>query len=242
MALAIDGTATGTATGGTTVATSTTMLTTANAGDIVVVFTHAEAVNAQGAHPTVSGISGGGLSWAKRSAANLDNGGFGNAYNRCECWWAYASGTLSGVTITATWTGVTIDDMSIVAFGVTGFTGTNYKTNPWDANASLPAINSASTTTTPTVSGVSTNNAAVMVLDLVATAGGGNINAGNIAGSAATSVTLANNGGGTNNSGVGALESVFSSAQSSITVDGNTSRNGWMIIADALCQIGTASG
>lgn len=236
-ALAIDGTPQGgTATGGTTCAPAA--FTTGGAG-IVVFATHAEAVTVQGAHPTVSGVSGGGLTWAKRSSQPLDNAGFGNAYNNLEIWWAFSAGALVAQTITVTWGGVTIDDMSCVVFGVNGFTGTDYQTNPWDANASLPAKASAGTTTVPTVSGVTSSNAAVMVLGIAASGGGGNINAGNIAGSAATSIIFATNGGGTNNSSVGAFQSVFSSAQTSITVDANNTKNGWMIIADVLAQIGT---
>lgn len=242
MALSIDGTATGSATGGTTVGTSTTTLSTTNAGDIIVVLTHAEAVNAQGNFPTVSGISGGSLTWAKRSVGNFGPGGFGNSYNRSECWWAYASGTLTNVTITATWGGVTIDDMTIIAFGVTGFTGGTYSTNPWDSNSSLPAVATGTTTSAPTVSGVNTTAAATMVLDLLAGPGGNNFVSGDIGGSAATAITHAHNGGGTNNSDVGALETVFAAAQTNLTVNfaGNTT-NGWIIIGDALAQAGGTS-
>jgi hypothetical protein len=101
------------------------------------------------------------------------HGGSSTAYVDDECWYAYSSAALSSDVITASYSlpsSTNFDGASIVVFGVSGFTGSSYKTNPWDPNSSLPAIADDTTDTPaadPTVSGVSTTNANDMIIGFV---------------------------------------------------------------------------
>jgi len=240
-ALSIDGTATAAA-HQTSPSISTSAIATVNAGDIIVVVAHAEWVNAVGAHGTISGISDtSGLSWQKRNSASLDNAGFGSAYNDFEVWWAYSSGTLAADVITVTWTqpgGNNPDDVTVLAFGVTGFTGTSYHTNPWDTATWNPAFGANSATSSdPTVTSVSTSNAATMVIGAGGSAGSSTFPVADT-GSGWTSIASAGTGSGTNNSAAGAQFQNFASTQSSLTVPFATSINGWAMTADALSVTG----
>jgi hypothetical protein len=129
----LDGTA---ATGqASTTNTLTATLTTANANDIIVVMVGVEL--GTGA-PTVSSVSGGGLTWTRRSQA------IGNSSVTLEVWYAVAASPLTSVTITAT-TSANFDNGGIIAFGITGCN----TASPWDSNASLPAKHSYSSAVTP---------------------------------------------------------------------------------------------
>lgn len=125
MALALDGSAKNTF---STAASGTVTLTTsANSGVAIVAYFGEKSGSLQ----TITGISGGGLSWAKRTQYTLST----DAGSDLEVWWAKYNAPLSGVTITITLSGA-IDNAALVAFGVSGATG-------FDTNASLPAKNSA---------------------------------------------------------------------------------------------------
>lgn len=240
MALSIDQSVGGIASGASTVATAA--LTTVTINTIVVVCVNAEWVSGIGSSGIVTGVAGAGLTFVKRSGVAYQDtaAGAGNSWSDTEVWWAFSSGAITAQAFTATFSkpgGNNFDDASIIAFTVTGFTGTLYHTVPWDINGSLPATATAVTVTPPTVSGVSTTSAAIMVIGVTSTSGAGTINA--VAGY--TIITTATNGGGSNISKVGGEFQNFSSAQSSITVAFNTNLNGWAMIADALAVAGGAA-
>jgi hypothetical protein len=126
----LDATATGTATSATTVAAT---LTTSNTNDIICAL-----ITVQNAHTLlqVTGVSGGGLTWKRRSGLDVGqrlSSSFPSVSH--ELWWAVSSGTLTSQTITATFN-ATCDDASIIVMGVTGCN----TTQPWDNNISLPAV------------------------------------------------------------------------------------------------------
>lgn len=131
---------------------SFTVSTTASS-TIVVLFIAAERTNAQGSSATVSSVAGGSLTWHLRKQKQDAWGGsqcIAGAGNPCfgdtEEWWASASSPLSSASITVTFA-QTIDNATMVAFGVTGAGSTS---TPFDNNASLPATQSST-------SGVSQN-------------------------------------------------------------------------------------
>lgn len=143
MALALDGYAGGQFSG---TASGTASLTTTGTNDIIIVCVHNEASTAQ----SVQSISdSAGLSWAR--VANVQGVGGSSYVNNGELWWALAPAALSADTITVTLTGA-IDDATIIAFGVSGAT----LSNPFDPNASLPAV--AVNTAAPSVTFSTTQN------------------------------------------------------------------------------------
>lgn len=228
MALATNGSATGLSNTTTTV---TATLTTTATG-IVVLAIQANNV-AAGIQPAISSVSGAGLTWAQRGSTIQYTGGIFGAKNSFFVYWAFSSGALSSQTITVTMTGTT-DDMTMVAVGVGGFTGTAWQTNPWDANASLPKQANATTTTAPTATGISTTTANGMLLALAGTA-----NNGVDPMTPPTSFTLTasiGNGGGANGSATEFATQVVSATQSSITVTYGTSAQGWALQVDSLAM------
>ena len=98
----------------------------------------------------MSSVTSSGLTFVSRSSMTINS----SPYEDTEVWWALASSPLSSATITVNLAG-SIDDASIVAFGVNG---ANTST-PWDSNAALPKTASSTSSGNPTVSGVSTSNA-----------------------------------------------------------------------------------
>lgn len=253
MALALDANAgaiqTGTASGASTVATGTG-ISTSTAGDIILAFVHAEWLLSVGANGVVSGVSGGGLTWAQAPGGAVTDltvatgGGFA-CYNDAELWWAYSSGTLATQVITATFTtpgGNNFDDASIVCWAVKGFTGGSYSTNPWDSNASaiVTASSTGITSTVPTLSNLSTTATATMILGLTASPkqpeGSGQIGAGY------TYIGGTNNQGGTNSSCADGEYQLVAQAETNFTVNWNGSTPGWLLIAAALAQAGGSVG
>jgi hypothetical protein len=148
----IDGTATGLSSTSTTVATNSTTLTTAKTNNIIVAIVCIEGTPVIAG--TITGISGGGLSWTKYTSNFFSStvaAGYGVLQ---EVWYATASSTLSAVTITASCS-VTYDDATIVAFGVNGCN----LSAPFDTGSGMPInTNFPSSSTTRTVSGINTNS------------------------------------------------------------------------------------
>lgn len=203
MTLAVDGTATG--------AAGSVVLSTANAGDIIVVLLGGVNQNAPGAGATVSG---GGLTWTKRGYAN------DGSFREVQLWWAVAPSPLSSVTIStaapANW--------ALTGISAWGISGAN-TTTPFDANVSLPAT-AHGTSIPPTVSGVSTTNANDMLICGVVGSGSGPP-------SAAGGFTLV--WGSSVLPVVAGEYDVVSSAQSSRSVTFPISATGsWAILADAI--------
>ena len=175
----LDGSVSSTASSTTTISAS---LTTTLTNDIIVAVVYWEV--SSGSAPTVSGVSGGGLTWAKHKSSN------GSTSGNIEIWWALAASALSSTSITVTATS-SFDDASLSIFGVNGCN----TSTPWDTNASLPATYSSATSATPSFSGISTSS----------TSGNfnifswGQVSSSNSAGtlpSGFTQISYAHNGGG----------------------------------------------
>lgn len=194
---ALDGTATGQATGGTTVSAT---LTTTSANDIICALV---AIEKASTALWLTGVSGGSLTWNKRTQATLLPPLGGNPLST-ELWWAVAPTALSAVTITAT-ANAAIDDAAILVFGVSGCN----TTNPWDANVSLAARQIA--TSPLSFSGISTTRANDFLIF------GWGSNGGNAIGTVPTGFTVIgnrNNGGGSLFASVGAAYQAVTSVQS----------------------------
>jgi hypothetical protein len=224
--LSLDGTAqNGLATGALTIANGTAFSNATNASIIVAAISYEYT---SGTPAAVSGVSGGGLTWAS-IAISPANG----VFTRTELWWAYAATHLTSQTITATIanTNGNFDDATIVVFAVTGFLGTAYQTAPWDVNASLPKTNSG-VNNAPTETGISTTSANSMVINVV----GSNDNVAITAPSGlsvGTNMSIVNTGG-TNNSSTYVATEVLSSTLSSVTQTWTGNQAGWAGIVHAL--------
>lgn len=186
----------GSASGTFSATTSGTCSLTTTGAAIIVVAVCLERTSAQGSNATVSSVSGGSLTWTRRAQTQQHFSTTTNQYLTVETWWAYAASALSAATITVT-ASATVDDASILAFGVTGAAST---TAPWDANASLPAAASSATAPTPGVA-ISTTSGNALVLEFIGTGTATAPSKGS-----AGSFFLANvhNSGGTNFSNVAA--------------------------------------
>ncbi len=125
----------------------TVTLTTALSNDVIVV------VMGSGLDTgAVTSISGGGLTWAKRSSKVL------TAHLRMEVWWAFAASPLSAVTITVNLSGTPVHGC-LEAFGVNGCYSS---AAVWDTNGSLPASDTTSGSNPSVV--ISTSEASNLLL------------------------------------------------------------------------------
>lgn len=105
--------------------------------------------------PSVSAVSGGGLTWARRSQFfNTESGG---PTQTQEVWWAYAAAQVSAASITITESSASfINTRVAIILSVSGVTSTSA---PWDANVAVPANATRNgTATIPGVAGVSWNS------------------------------------------------------------------------------------
>jgi hypothetical protein len=96
--------------------------------------------NSTGNYANITGISGLGLTWTKRSSQQQSV-----TSQQTEIWYAINSGTSATGTVTVTYS-TTFDDQAMI---ITSWSGCNL-TNPW--SASTPAFDSSSGTGTPTLS------------------------------------------------------------------------------------------
>jgi hypothetical protein len=166
-------------------------------GDILVACITLESVVAQ---QTVTGITDvNGNTWAKRNSFQYTAPS--GAFVDDEIWWAYCPGNISFANVNIAFSG-TSDAIGATVFGVTGFTGTAYKTNPWDQTSTVAAgfINdstSATASAPTTLANVATLNAGALVFGFGATsdAVGAAQNVGTIGGSAPTTGFGINQGG-----------------------------------------------
>jgi hypothetical protein len=237
VALSIDQSVTGIATGASTVVTAA--LTTATLNTIVIVAANAEWLTAVGSAGTITGVTGASLTFVKRSGLTYQDTatGAGSSWNDTEVWWAFSSAAITAQTFTVTFSkpgNNNFDDSSVIAFTVTGFTGTLYQTVPWDINGSLPATAFGQTVSIPTATGVSTTATATMVIGVASTAGAGTFNVG----TGYTLIASAVNTAGSNISKTGGEFQNFAAAQSGLTVACGTNLNGWTMLADALAVAG----
>jgi hypothetical protein len=240
MALALDGVAqTGTASTTASISSNANAFSTSVNGSIICAFTHAEWLNAAGAAGTVGSVTGGGLTWTRRSnVASMHTIGAPITWNVAELWWAFCPTVLNNVTITANYNlpgANNFDNATLLVFAVTGFVGSSYQTNPWDGNASLPKTNSSTSSSAPTTTGISTTSANAMLLGLVgspdtAVQGSGAVNTN------FTFITNVSAIGGSNESQAAAEFEVVSSTQSGISIGWTTAQVGWIMLSDALAQ------
>jgi len=172
-------------------ATGNVSLTTTQPDDIIVAIVHTETTGANGYRPVGSVTDTAGLSWQRRAQYQWAGGRNSNS-NTLEIWWAHAPAALTADTITAHISGGNVDDATILAFGVAGAD----IDEPFDTNASLPAsaTGGASSASTPSLAGVSTDAARELILAVA-----GSPRSGGTSSSPADFTTLANftNGGGT---------------------------------------------
>ena len=206
----LDGTATGIASSTTTLSA---VLTTTSTNDIVCALIYLE-LSAPGADRFITGVTGGGLTWNKRTQGTCFYGtGTGGPFpaQSLELWWAVAPSALSAVTITATGN-ANWDDAAILAFGVSGCN----TTNPWDANASLAARTFHNATPAiPTFANISTTEANDFLIFGFGT--NGNMSAIGTLPTGFTQIGFKQNGGGSLFASVGAAYKAVTSAQSNQT-------------------------
>ncbi len=149
----IDGGVTGSASNASTISAT---LTTPHANDIIIALIHAE--YGGGGSLTVTGISGGGLTWAQRSRYTFTDGW----NNVMEVWWAAASAPLNTAPITVT-TAPPSGQFDAATLTLIAVHGVASLSSPWDTNVSLPAKAQASATglTTVPISTTATNSVVI---------------------------------------------------------------------------------
>ncbi len=171
-------------------ATGNVALTTTQPDDVVVAIVHTETTGSNGYRPVDSVTDTAGLAWQRRAQYQWAGGRNSNS-NTLEIWWAHAPVALTADTITAHITGGNVDDATILTFGVAGAD----VDEPFDTNASLPATatGGASTASTPSLAGLSTDAARALILAVA-----GSPRTGGTSSSPADFTTLANftNSGG----------------------------------------------
>jgi hypothetical protein len=170
--------------------------------------------------PTVSGISGGSLAWTLRSINQTNKAGNFMDY---EEWVAPCATSLSAVSMTVTWTGGTIDDYAIVAFGVHGAFNPS---SPFDNNVSLPGVTGNGSTTGVGLTGISTSQAHDFFIGVLAATGGTFAAFSGVClglTSATAGIGTVNNNGGTNFAGLVVSYFTLSATVSNKTVAGTGS-------------------
>ena len=133
MALAIDVTASGTGRKSNGQTVTTTAFSTAGANELLIALvSYAGGANVGGSTATVSGAS---LAWTLVKRQNTRAG-------TSEIWRAWAAGTLTSVTVTATVTGAGGDSFGSAVISVLAFTGTDATSG--DGSSAIGATNGAS--------------------------------------------------------------------------------------------------
>jgi hypothetical protein len=216
-------------------ASSCSVTLTASVGEIVVVVVASEALTANPVRTVTSVTDSAGNTYTKRFGASQAPEPQWNSNEGFEVWWAYVANALSAATITANMSG-TADAILVNAAGFQGFTGTAYQTAPWDTNAVLPDTAQATSTSLPSVTGVSTTSTDGMLL-FGCCSGSYSLfvgpSIGPPTGFTLTSYYFLN--APVNALGSAVWHQAYSSAQSSITITNTgSSPTGWIAWADAL--------
>jgi hypothetical protein len=198
-------------------------LTTTGSPDLIVVACGVPDTGSGNAHctkPTSSATGLGSFSFRASEALSTTN-------NVTE-WYAVASNTLTAATITCNLSAST--NFGCNVFGISD----SNTASPFDSNAALPAKNTGTTSSKPTVSTVSTSNANDMLIGLTEDKGSTTQTGGTCAGSSCTLIQS------TAGAPVVATEKlVVASTQSSQSVAFGTltgSGNSWAMIVDAVKQ------
>lgn len=230
MALTLDGSAKGTA---TTASTATATLTTSLTNDVIIAFVEASHPSTT---PTISSVSGAGLTWTKRKTFSFTFTANTASKMIVEEWWAPAASALSSQVITVT-AGATLDHVSIITFGVNGVANIN---DPFDPNGGLTVTYNSPDTggnKNPNVGGsdrptFSTNNANTIAIGYVASVSSPTQRADTP--NSWVSIQENNNSAGTAWSNTTAQYKVFSAAQSATPMSWRDAANNYLILADAL--------
>jgi hypothetical protein len=191
-------------------------LTTADSSDEIIVCVFVGTTNST--VPSVTGVTGSGLTFTKRNAFNGTDPG--NATHRIgvEIWYASAASPLSSETI-AVALSTTVDSGFIVAFGVNGASG------GFDSSVTLPAEGTTSTLS------LTTADAYDFVLYMSASSQGSNQEQN--APSGYSTIYQGGNTGGLDNRGFGVYYQQYSTTQSG-TVVGGSGGSGYYNMMDAL--------
>jgi hypothetical protein len=198
-------------------------LTTADSSDEIIVCVFVGTTNST--VPSVTGVTGSGLTFTKRNAFNGTDPG--NATHRIgvEIWYASAASPLSSETI-AVALSTTVDSGFIVAFGVNGASG------GFDSSVTLPAEGTTSTLS------LTTADAYDFVLYMSASSQGSNQEQN--APSGYSTIYQGGNTGGLDNRGFGVYYQQYSTTQSG-TVVGGSGGSGYYNMMDALFHSITAN-
>lgn len=220
-------------------------ITTATAGDILVLCATAEWITATGASGTINTVTSSGLTWYKHGGHQFQtaNGTY-NGYVDMEIWWAYASTALSNHVVTASYNlpgGTNADGIAMAIIAVTGFTGSSYSVNPWDTNASLPYFANSNTSSNPTVA-ITTDTDNTMVIGFAGATATGSSVVFQPGGAGYSTVAFDTNTAGSTNDCTVAVEVGIATAALSgvnVTFPSNTY---WGMFADALQQNPSLTG
>jgi hypothetical protein len=217
------------------------VLTTLLSPDIIVCAVSIS--NPQGGPNKLTGCTGTGLSFTLRKQYGNDMSTFCTALdvNPCnvnvEVWEAVASGTLSGVTITANFTSPLCQNAaghngcraSLVTFGVNGVASTS---TPHDPNASVPSANFSQSGTVVSATTVTTNADDLLVWYFGGAAEGNAACAGGSTAPSSPAFTMVGNiAFPTSNCLHVAVLSVSSTVNTTYTTGGSS--DAWNVIVDA---------
>jgi FlaG/FlaF family flagellin (archaellin) len=183
--------------------------------DVVIVLASSNGGN------SISSVTGGGLTWTLRGSVSQ------SGHDRIWEYYAVTTSTLTSVTVNFG----SSDMIQVIVFGISGAN----TASTFDGSA---RTNYASTTSNPSVTGVSTSNANDMIIGLVGTRSTTDATAGLIAGTAGTLIQAQHASTGGSNptiSGTAAEYRVVISTLSSQSVAfGTVSTNDWAMITDAV--------
>jgi hypothetical protein len=160
VALAIHGTPAHTADVTGTISSVSASVTTTVPTVLVAVIANLEQTASGGAIRTVTGVSGGGLTWTKRKSLGDT---VSNIFMGLEVWWANATGSLTAQSITATFNLTPNQACDILVFAVSG---SPTPSAPWDSNVLVPCTNShmaTSGSTSPTQNGTVTSTTSMLL-------------------------------------------------------------------------------
>lgn len=226
MALALDGTTkTGSISGAATNTVASAAFTNSVANSIIIALISVNNSTLR----TVSSISGGGLTWTKRTSSSGTQSTFDII--DLEIWWALAATALSAQVITATLSGTAVG-ATIGVFAVSGAD----TTTPFDVDASLPGILQNFTTpgNAPAKS-VSTTNANTFLFSVLQDQAG--ITLGDYQSGFVVLAPASQGFSGSPNFKFSPQESeyeVFSASQSSLSVGFTGTHPNYILIVDAI--------
>jgi hypothetical protein len=225
VALAIHGTPVNTHdNSGTTTTVSATITTTVATVLIAVVAPYHSGGSGP---PTVTGVTGAGLTWTKRASNTYPNPTSGTVRVGLEVWWANAPSAVTAQAVQATLSSAPNTRLDIMVFAVSG---SATPSAPWDTESSLPGKAQASGAT-PSNPTRSTTIVATNAMMLGFMAYGWNANAANTAGSGFTDILAPTTDNGLRNHWEYKL---VTTGPNAFTVNFTGNQQFWTLITDAL--------